>query len=209
MTDELDFDRLETLAKEATPGPWEHEAVEANAAFIAAARVAVPAMIARIRELEGADTTAWVVRAPNGNVRFWSRDEALTKRKAAEWGLMAVRENLSPRPFIPSAGDIEDAVNAVTARVPDTIMHPNSFGHEGYYPHAAIKTLVAAVYASVPAAPTAEMLNAGWAVADRNHRAGLTPSMLELWDAMLAAAPTPPAAVSIVRAALGENQDGA
>lgn len=75
----LDLDRLETLAMKATPGPWlaQYEVAdewigvtgagrwtlcpqvatlerggEDDAAFIEAARTAVPELIARIRELE-------------------------------------------------------------------------------------------------------------------------------------------------------------
>ncbi len=83
---DLDLDALDALAAAATPGPWEVEfdgtepaAVyaddggigtayicrdlaqgvsygEADAAFIAAAREAVPALTARVRELEAGDT---------------------------------------------------------------------------------------------------------------------------------------------------------
>lgn len=93
---------------------------------------------------------AWVIRVANGNVRFWSRDEVLTKRKAAEWGLEAKEETLSPRPFLPPKGDVQSALDEIGRRIPDTILHGNSSGHEGYYPHAAVKMLVAALYAGRP-----------------------------------------------------------
>lgn len=92
---------------------------------------------------------AWVVRSPNGNVRYWSRDEALTKRNAAKWGLEARYEALGPSPFRPSEGEVGDALSEVSKRIPDTILHGNSFGHEGFYPHVAVKTLVAAVYSGL------------------------------------------------------------
>lgn len=96
------------------------------------------------------DATGWVIRVANGNVRFWSRDRVLVEQKASEWGLVAVPEPLGPRPFVPPAGEIEDALSEVSDRIPDTILHGNSFGHQGFYPHAAIKTLVAALYAAAP-----------------------------------------------------------
>ena len=72
----------------------------------------------------------------------------LVERKASEWGLEASPEPLGPRPFVPPAGEVEDALSEVNSRIPDTILHGNSFGHQGFYPHAAIKTLVAALYAA-------------------------------------------------------------
>jgi hypothetical protein len=82
MTDELDLDAIEALANAATPGPWEvdyDERVggadqilrgnlticfmssprrEYNAEFIAAARAAVPALVAEVRRLRAAVAAA-------------------------------------------------------------------------------------------------------------------------------------------------------
>lgn len=77
MTD-LDLDKLEALAKSATPGPWKtgsgdhwsrevrgsdnqgiawcgHSSGHADAMFIAAARAAIPALIERARQAESRD----------------------------------------------------------------------------------------------------------------------------------------------------------
>lgn len=93
------------------------------------------------------ELVAWVIRAPNGNVRFWTRDKDLARKNAKEWGLEAVVEQLGPRPFVPAGEAVKDALEEVCAAIPDTILHGNSFGHMGFYPHNAIKTLVAALYA--------------------------------------------------------------
>ncbi len=52
----INLDEIERRANAATPGPWKEGASDVyivrNAAFIAAARTDVPALIARVRELE-------------------------------------------------------------------------------------------------------------------------------------------------------------
>jgi chemotaxis receptor (MCP) glutamine deamidase CheD len=54
----LDLDALQALCDAATPGPWETDAdrfddiEEDDAEFIAAAREAMPMLVARVRELE-------------------------------------------------------------------------------------------------------------------------------------------------------------
>jgi hypothetical protein len=52
----IDLDAIEARANAATPGPWKEGSNDVysvrNAAFIAAARTDVPALIARVRELE-------------------------------------------------------------------------------------------------------------------------------------------------------------
>lgn len=49
-----------------------------------------------------------MIRAPNGNVRMWTMDEARAKARAAEWGLEAKLELLSPRPALTPASAGEE-----------------------------------------------------------------------------------------------------
>ncbi len=123
----LDLDRLEELAKAATPGPWVAEYEEADdwfcvtgtgyfdggnwmvcphvatvesggqadAAFIAAARAAIPELIERVRALEAAVASAHIAAidaAPAG----------LTERQAAAWpGAVAEAQRYVPCSTIP------------------------------------------------------------------------------------------------------------
>ena len=102
----LDLDRLEELAKAATPGPWvaEYEEAddwfcvtgtgyfdggnwmvcphvatvesggEADAAFIAAARVVVPELIGRVRALEAAVASAHIAAIDAARAEFGGDD---------------------------------------------------------------------------------------------------------------------------------------
>lgn len=97
---EIDLDALEALAEAATPGPWEavgfyvrlgdgfavalansrQEHSPSDAAFIAAARTAVPALVARVRELEG----KLLIATESGNVEAGEHAALRARLQSAE-----------------------------------------------------------------------------------------------------------------------------
>lgn len=75
----------------AEPGDIAHfHAEEFKRAAEALAALSVPAE-------ESDPPMAWVIRAPNGNVRWWGRDQATAIKNAEQWGAVAVWEELGPR----------------------------------------------------------------------------------------------------------------
>ena len=155
----VDLDALLALAEAATPGPW-HDSKpdsvfagstviagsmpsygdvkqpQANARFIAAAREAVPVLIARCRELETHDREAvGALNAAEDDVRAWRRkytedtaviDEQRRRMAAAEARATALEQALQALvDSLNVGGDMTEAVVGLVRRhwigVGDTI----------------------------------------------------------------------------------------
>ncbi len=73
---------------------------------------------------------AWVIRARNGNVRMWTQVESLAKARAADWGLEARLEPITPRDLDPGHPIRRAVVDIVAERQDQISRHGWSRDHD-------------------------------------------------------------------------------
>ena len=95
---------------------------------------------------------AWVIRARNGNVRMWTQVESLAKARAADWGLEARLEPITPRDLDPGHPIRRAVVDIVAERQDQISRHGWSRDHDDTHTDGAIAN-AAADYASTGQQP--------------------------------------------------------
>lgn len=112
---------------------------------------------------------AWVIRAPNGNVRMWTQAEALAKRRAADWGLEARLEPITPRDLDPAHPIRRAVCDIVAERQYQISRHGWSRDHDDTHVDGAIAN-AAADYASTGQQPISTSWAYGSKVVDKEPR---------------------------------------
>ncbi|PZU62344.1 MAG: hypothetical protein DI552_00300 [Brevundimonas sp.] len=112
---------------------------------------------------------AWVIRARNGNVRMWTQVESLAKARAADWGLEARLEPITPRDLDPGHPIRRAVVDIVAERQYQISRHGWSRDHDDTHADGAIAN-AAADYASTGQQPISTSWAYGSKVVDKEPR---------------------------------------